>query len=83
MSAMWTPPEVQRKAELTMDSIRHPLLARLRRPRAIILAWLRKVSGVTPRAGDFASQRMCPFCSLITPRYEICCLECGRVLSPA
>lgn len=66
-----------------MDSIRYPLLARLRSARAFMLAWLRKLSGITPRAGDFAAQRMCPFCSLITPRYEICCLECGRVLRRA
>jgi hypothetical protein len=36
-----------------------------------------------PRDGDFASQRMCPFCGLITPRYETCCLECGKALKPA
>jgi len=70
-------------AELGMDSIRHPLLARLRRPCAFMLAGLRKMSGPTPRAGDFATLRMCPFCGLVTPRYEICCLECGRVLSSA
>jgi hypothetical protein len=61
----------------------HLVLVRFRGLRASIAALLRKRLGMEPRAGDFASQRMCPFCGLITPRYETCCLECGRVLSPA
>ena len=32
---------------------------------------------------DFASQRMCPFCGLITSRRKTCCLECGKSLKPA
>jgi hypothetical protein len=27
---------------------------------------------------NFGSQRVCPFCNLITPRSEGFCLECGR-----
>ena len=33
-----------------------------------------------PGGRDFQSQRMCPFCGLITSRYKTCCLECGKVL---
>jgi hypothetical protein len=36
-----------------------------------------------PRDRDFQSQRMCPYCGLITPRRKSCCLECGRLLKPA
>ena len=32
---------------------------------------------------DFGSQRMCPFCGLITARRKTCCLECGKSLKPA
>jgi hypothetical protein len=32
---------------------------------------------------DFRSQRMCPFCGLITSRRKACCLECGKWLKPA
>ncbi len=32
---------------------------------------------------DLRSQRMCPFCGLITSRYKMCCLECGKSLKPA
>src|SRR5437879_3238647 len=42
---------------------------------------LRKFFGVN--GGDFASQRMCPSCGLITPRRKACCLECGKSLQPA
>jgi hypothetical protein len=31
-----------------------------------------------PAAPKFRSQRMCPFCSLITPRSGPVCLECGK-----
>ena len=32
---------------------------------------------------QLGSQRMCPFCGLITSRYKTCCLECGRSLKTA
>jgi hypothetical protein len=35
------------------------------------------------KPGDFQSQRMCPFCGLITSRRKACCLECGKALRPA
>lgn len=34
----------------------------------------------TPRAREVRSQRMCPFCGLITSRSKSCCLECGKAL---
>lgn len=36
--------------------------------------------GLKPRKRDYGSQRMCPFCGLITPRYKTSCLECGHTL---
>jgi len=36
-----------------------------------------------PQAQQFQSQRMCPFCGLITPRAKRFCLECGKSLNPA
>ena len=29
---------------------------------------------------EYGSQRMCPFCGLITPRSKRLCLECGKPL---
>ena len=66
-----------------MTSLPQALLGRLRSLRAYLAASLRKWLGMTPRDGDFASQRMCPFCGLITPRHGTCCLECGKSLKPA
>lgn len=66
-----------------MDPVLHPFLVRVRTLRAFIAASLRKLFRMQPRDGDFASQRMCPFCGLITPRYETCCLECGKSLKLA
>jgi hypothetical protein len=72
-----------RTAELTMDTVLHPFLVRVRSLRAFIAASLRKMLGMKAQDGDFASQRVCPFCGLITPRFEMCCLECGKVLKTA
>jgi hypothetical protein len=33
-----------------------------------------------PPAQEYSSQRMCPFCGLITPRSKRLCLECGKSL---
>jgi hypothetical protein len=66
-----------------MPSIFHRLLVRVRSSRAFLSAELRKLLGMERHDGDFASQRICPFCGLITPRFETCCLECGRMLRPA
>jgi hypothetical protein len=66
-----------------MAFVAHPLLAGIRNLRAFLAASVRKFLKKEPHDGDFASQRVCPFCRLITPRNEICCLECGKVLRPA
>jgi len=59
------------------------LFVRARTLLALVAPVLRRVFRVHPHIGDFASQRMCPFCSLITPRYKTCCLECGKSFKPA
>ena len=66
-----------------MAYLPHPFLAGVRSLRAFLAASLRKSLKMEPHDGDFASQRMCPFCGLITPRFETCCLECGRLLKAA
>jgi hypothetical protein len=66
-----------------MTSVLHRLLVRVRSSRALLSAELRKLLGLERHDGDFASQRICPFCGLITPRYETYCLECRKVLRPA
>lgn len=67
----------------SMPSFPQAVLGRIRSLRAFVAASLRKLLGVTAHDGDFASQRMCPFCGLITPRHGVCCLECGKSLKPA
>ena len=66
-----------------MRSFFHRLLTGMRRSRAFLSAEFRKLLGLERRDCDFASQRIFPFCGLITPRYETCCLECGKALRPA
>jgi hypothetical protein len=61
----------------------HVFLIRVRSVRAFLAALVRQLLGMKRHDGDFASQRVCPFCGLITPRYETCCLECGERLKPA
>jgi hypothetical protein len=63
-----------------VDTVLHPLFVRVRNLRAFIAASMRKMLRMEPHDGDFASQRVCPFCGLITPRYETCCLECGKAI---
>jgi hypothetical protein len=66
-----------------MVPVRHLFLVRVRRWRAFLAASMRKLLGMEPHDRDFALQRMCPFCGLITPCYETCCLECGQSFKPA
>jgi len=63
--------------EPILGSFRH----RLRRRLASIADSLRKLgSTLAPQAQQVGSQRMCPFCGLITPRAKRLCLECGKSL---
>ncbi len=66
-----------------MTAVSHPFLVRVRSLRALVAASLRKFLGMEPHDGDFASQRICPFCGLITPRHEAGCLECGKTFKAA
>jgi len=56
---------------------------RLRKRLASIAGLLEKFRATLPvRAQQVGSQRMCPFCGLITPRAKRLCLECGKPLRP-
>ena len=45
---------------------------------AIVAAfWMRR----EPQMKGYALQRMCPACGLITPRANLACLECGKVIA--
>lgn len=61
-----------------MAYLPHPFVAGIRSSFAFCAASLRKFLKIEPHDGDFASQRVCPFCGLITPRHETSCLECGK-----
>ena len=46
---------------------------------AILLLY--KIREPKPQVAGFGSQRMCPFCGLVTSRLKACCLECGKSLT--
>jgi hypothetical protein len=67
-----------------MEPGTRPLRNRLRRRLAFITDFLGKLLAILiPRAREVRSQRMCPSCGLITPRYKTSCLECGKSLKAA
>jgi hypothetical protein len=41
---------------------------------------LYKTRKLKPQVAGYGSQRMCPFCGLITSRLRAHCLECGKSL---
>jgi hypothetical protein len=41
---------------------------------------LKQLLAATSQKQNSGSQRMCPFCGLITPRSKRVCLECGKSL---
>jgi hypothetical protein len=41
---------------------------------------LYKIRKLKPQVAGYGSQRMCPFCGLITSRLKTHCLECGKSL---
>jgi hypothetical protein len=61
----------------------YPLFSSVRSLLGFMPALVKKLLGMKPRAHEFAPQRMCPFCGLITPRGKRYCLECGKSLKPA
>jgi hypothetical protein len=58
-------------------SFRHQLRRRL---ASISDLFGRFRAKLAPQGQQFGSQRMCPFCGLITPRAQRLCLECGKPL---
>jgi uncharacterized protein YceH (UPF0502 family) len=67
-----------------MQPIGHLFWNRLRRRLAFITNLLRNLRGeLVPRVLEIRSQRMCPFCGLITSRHKLACLECGKTFKPA
>ena len=42
---------------------------------------MRRLKRLKPQPAGFRSQRMCPFCGLITSRLKAYCLECGQSLT--
>jgi len=67
-----------------METVSRPFRGRLRRGLAQVTVLLTKLLAIlTPQSREFRSQRICPFCGLITPRSKTFCLECGKSLSPA
>ena len=75
-AAQWAA-NVRKSGTLAMD----PVVNKLYIVLASITNSMRKIFGT--KSSEFASQRMCPFCGLITPRRKACCLECGKSLKPA
>ena len=50
--------------------------------RLVEFVWdgLKKLFAMETHRTDLPSQRMCPFCGLITARAKAFCLECGKAL---
>ena len=48
---------------------------------AVVIVY--RMRRLKPQMAGYASQRMCPACGLITPRANLACLECGKVLVSA
>jgi len=68
----------------SMEPVFRQFRNRLRRRLAFIADLFAKLLVILiPQAREVRSQRMCPFCGLITPRHKASCLECGRSLNPA
>lgn len=62
-----------------MEPVLRRFRNRVRRRLASVADTFREMLAASkPRSQDFGSQRMCPFCGLITPRSQRLCLECGK-----
>ena len=67
-----------------MEAVLRQFRTRLRRRITAVRASISKLfAALPPPVRGYASQRMCPFCGLITPRSKSSCLECGKSLAPA
>ena len=67
-----------------MEPIVRSFRNRLRKQLAFIADLSRNVRAMlVPRGWEIRSQRMCPFCGLITSRHKVACLECGKTFKPA
>jgi hypothetical protein len=42
---------------------------------------IHRMHKLKPHIPGYGSQRMCPYCGLITSRLKACCLECGKSLT--
>jgi hypothetical protein len=64
-----------------MEPVLRRFRKRLRRRLAFIVdSFKKQLALLKPPTQDFGSQRMCPFCGLITSRSKRFCLECGKSL---
>jgi hypothetical protein len=72
---------LRRKSEDQVDLNLRRFRKRVSGKLASIINRLKLAATIEDR--DLGSQRMCPFCGLITSRYKACCLECGKSLKPA
>lgn len=80
------PTHTQRQESLhakAMMPALNQLFSRVRGSLGFVSALAKKLVGMKPRDNEFATQRMCPFCGLITPRGKVHCLECGKSFKPA
>jgi hypothetical protein len=57
-----------------------PFLNSVRRLGEFVRDLLKKLFAMGTHATDLPTQRMCPFCGLITARSKAFCLECGKSL---
>jgi hypothetical protein len=64
-----------RSMEINIRRFRSRLRARL---TSAADRFSERLAMLRPGDKDSGSQRMCPFCGLITPRRKACCLECGK-----
>jgi hypothetical protein len=79
-SAIVTLPELGAiSEEVKSMELYRPLLRRLMGSAGKFLGTL--LASVRPQTQEVRSQRVCPFCGLITPRAKRVCLECGNSLS--
>ena len=62
-----------------METALRPFRDRVGTQIVFMADWVGKLLAMlTPHTQDVRSQRMCPFCGLITSRSKRFCLECGK-----